>query len=107
MAVPEPASFMTSWGCLKRTRPGSSSGLIAMMLAPRRAAACSGVSMRGWFVPGFWPMTRMQSARVKSDSVTVPLLTPMTALRPTPLDSWHRFEQSGRLFVPSRRTKSW
>ena len=25
----------------------------------------------------------------------------------TPLDSWHMFEQSGRLFVPRSRTNSW
>ena len=29
------------------------------------------------------------------------------SVRATPDDSWHIFEQSGRLFVPNCRTKSW
>jgi hypothetical protein len=63
--------------------------------------------MRGWFVPGFCPMTKMASASSKSASDTVPLPTPIASPRPTPLDSWHMFEQSGRLLVPNIRTKSW
>ena len=39
--------------------------------------------------------------------VTVPLPTPIVWVSATPLDSWHMFEQSGRLFVPSRRASSW
>ena len=37
----------------------------------------------------------------------MPLPTPSVSVRATPLDSWHMFEQSGRLFVPSLRAKSW
>jgi hypothetical protein len=107
IGVPGPRMRKTSWGCLKRTMPGSSSGLMDTMRAPRRAAACSAVSIRGWLVPGFWPMTKMKSAWSKSSSVTVPLPTPMTSSRPTPVDSWHMFEQSGRLLVPSWRARSW
>ena len=42
-----------------------------------------------------------------SSSVTVPLPMPIVRPRATPLDSWHMFEQSGRLLVPSARTNSW
>jgi len=35
------------------------------------------------------------------------LPTPMASLNAAPLDSWHMFEQSGRLFVPNCRAKSW
>ncbi len=42
-----------------------------------------------------------------SSSVTVPLPMPIVSVSATPLDSWHMFEQSGRLFVPSARTNSW
>jgi hypothetical protein len=63
--------------------------------------------MRGWLVPGFWPMTKMASAWSKSSSVTVPLPIPIVSESAVPLDSWHMFEQSGRLLVPNCRTKSW
>ena len=88
-------------------RPASGSGLMATIFVPPRFAISSAVSMRGWLVPGFWPTTRMRSACSMSSRVTVPLPTPMVAPSPTPLDSWHMFEQSGRLFVPKARTKSW
>ena len=66
------------------------------------------VSMRGWLVPGFWPRMKMGSALAKSSSLTVPLPMPMHArVSAVPLDSWHMFEQSGRLLVPNWRTKSW
>ena len=42
-----------------------------------------------------------------SSSVTVPLPMPIARPSATPLDSWHMFEQSGRLFVPIDRTISW
>ena len=42
----------------------------------------------------------------KSARETVPLPTPIISESPLPLDSWHMFEQSGRLLVPKRRTKS-
>ena len=73
---------------------------------PRLFAACKEVSIRGWHVPGFWPTTKMASANWKSSSVTVPLPTPMVSVSARPDDSWHMFEQSGRLFVPNWRTKS-
>ena len=38
---------------------------------------------------------------------TVPLPMPSVSVRADPDDSWHMFEQSGRLFVPSPRTSSW
>jgi hypothetical protein len=52
-------------------------------------------------VPGFWPITKTASAWSKSSSVTVPLPMPTVCVRASPLDSWHMFEQSGRLFVPN------
>ena len=42
-----------------------------------------------------------------SSSATVPLPMPMVSVRADPDDSWHMFEQSGRLLVPNARTKSW
>mgnify|MGYP001105900130 CR=1 FL=1 len=42
-----------------------------------------------------------------SVSDTVPLPIPIECPRAVPLDSWHMFEQSGRLLVPSARTRSW
>ena len=80
---------------------------MATICAPRRRAACSTVSMRGWLVPGFWPMMKMASAFSKSSSCTAPLPMPIVCLSPTPLDSWQRLEQSGKLFVPYIRPKSW
>ena len=73
---------------------------------PRRFAACSTVSMRGWFEPGFWPSTKIASQRAKSSSPTVPFPSPIDSPSPVPLDSWHMFEQSGRLFVPNARANS-
>ncbi len=32
---------------------------------------------------------------------------PMVSASATEVDSWHMFEQSGRLLVPKARTKSW
>ncbi len=52
-------------------------------------------------------MMKIESACSKSSSFTVPLPIPMLSLSPVPLDSWHMFEQSGKLFVPNCRTKSW
>ncbi len=79
---------------------------MAMICAPFFFAFCKAVSMRGWFVPGFWPITTIVSAWWMSSSVTEPLPMPTVSPSPTPLDSWHMFEQSGRLFVPKARTKS-
>jgi hypothetical protein len=42
-----------------------------------------------------------------SSSDTVPLPTPTVRLSAAPEDSWHMFEQSGRLFVPNARTNAW
>jgi hypothetical protein len=86
---------------------GLAQGVDAMMAQPRRAACWRVVSMRGWLVPGFWPMTKIASARSKSSRLTVPLPTPSVSPRPKPLDSWHMLEQSGRLLVPSCRARSW
>ena len=76
------------------------------IFAPRRFASTSVVNIRGWFVPGFWPIMKIASAFSKSSRATVPLPTPITCERPVPLDSWHMFEQSGRLLVPNCRASS-
>ena len=72
-----------------------------------RCACSRAESMRGWLVPGFCPATRINSAEMTSSRVTVPLPIPIVSWRATPLDSWHMFEQSGRLFVPNARANSW
>ena len=71
-----------------------------MIRAPFRFAFSRAVSIRGWLVPGFWPMITISSASWTSSSDTEPLPIPMTSCRPTEVDSWHMFEQSGRLLVP-------
>ncbi len=63
--------------------------------------------MRGWLVPGFWPKMKIASAFSKSCSDTVPLPTPICLFSAVPDDSWHMFEQSGKLLVPYSRTNSW
>ncbi len=105
IAVPGPSSDSGSCGFLNRIIPVSGSGLTLTILQPLRAAFCSSVSMRGWQVPGFWPMTKMLSAWLKSSILTVDLPMPIVSVSPAPLDSWHMFEQSGRLLVPNCRTK--
>ncbi|MNE44887.1 hypothetical protein D3C80_1391420 [compost metagenome] len=87
-------------GCWKRSRPRSLSGFRQITWAPRLTASRSGSSMRGWLVPGFWPMTKIASASSRSWNTTVPLPTPRVSDMPAPLASWHMFEQSGKLLVP-------
>ena len=58
--------------------------------------------MRGWLVPGFWPAMTMSSASWMSCRLTDPLPMPMLSASATEVDSWHMFEQSGRLLVPKR-----
>ena len=78
-----------------------------MIGTPRLEASRNVDSMRGWLVPGLWPMQTMQSLWSKSSSVTVPLPTPIDSGRPTLVASWHMFEQSGKLLVPYSRTNNW
>ncbi len=78
-----------------------------MIRAPFAFAASRADSMRGWLVPGFCPATMIRSALWRSSSSTLPLPTPIVSDRAEPEDSWHMFEQSGRLLVPSCRAKSW
>ena len=75
--------------------------------APFFLAFSSALSMRGWFVPGFCPATKMRPAVSRSFRLTEPLPMPMVSTRADPEDSWHMFEQSGRLLVPTPRTSSW
>ena len=58
-------------------------------------------------MPGFWPLIRISSDVSTSVSVTVPLPMPMVSVSALPEDSWHMFEQSGRLLVPRRRASNW
>jgi len=78
-----------------------------MIGTPRLAQSLSVVSIRGWLVPGLWPMQNSASAWSKSSSVTVPLPTPIDFGSPTLVASWHMFEQSGKLLVPNSRPSSW
>jgi hypothetical protein len=63
--------------------------------------------MRGWLVPGFCPRMTIRSACSKSSYAIVDLPMPTTSAMARLVDSWHMFEQSGRLFVPNARTNSW
>ena len=105
--VPCPTTPLAFCGFLNRTSPASFSGLIAMIFAPFFLAISSAVSIRGWLVPGFWPAMTISSAWWTSSKVTDALPMPITSASPTEVDSWHMFEQSGRLLVPKARTKSW
>jgi hypothetical protein len=93
-------------GAVKRSSPRSRIGLIAIIGTPRLEASLNVVSMRGWLVPGLWPMQKIQSLSSKSSNVTVPLPTPIDSGRPTLVASWHIFEQSGKLLVPNSRTNN-
>ncbi len=57
------------------------------MLAPARFAASSAVSIRGWFVPGFCPTTKIRSAWTMSSRLTLPLPTPIVSVSADPDDS--------------------
>ncbi len=78
-----------------------------MIFAPLRFAISSAESMRGWFVPGFCPATTITSALYTSSITTLALPIPIDSASPTLVDSWHMFEQSGRLFVPNARANNW
>ena len=86
-SVPKPSNPAGVWGLRNFFNPASGSGLIITISAPAFFAACNVVSMRGWFVPGFWPTTRIRSASAKSSIVTVPLPTPIVVVNAEPLDS--------------------
>ena len=105
--MPCPITPCTFCGSLNRISPASGSGLIAMIFAPLAFAFSSTESIRGWLVPGFWPAMRMTSASSRSSTVTEPLPMPIESVSAAPEDSWHMFEQSGRLLVPKLRTSSW
>ncbi len=78
-----------------------------MIRAPAALAFSRADSIRGWFVPGFCPATMIRSARCRSSRETLPLPIPIVSVSAEPEDSWHMLEQSGRLFVPNSRAKSW
>ncbi len=80
---------------------------MARIFAPLRFAISRALSIRGWLVPGFWPLITIRSAVCTSSRLTEPLPMPMVSSRATEVDSWHMFEQSGRLLVPYCRAKSW
>ena len=86
-SVPRPISPRAVCGFLNRISPGSGSGFTVTIRAPFRLAASSAVSMRGWFVPGFWPTTKIRSAASMSSSDTLPLPTPSTSVSASLLDS--------------------
>ena len=90
-------------GLVNCSRPRSRNGLKVMIGTPRSLACCSGCSMRGLLLPGFWPKNRMQSVWAKSSSVTVPTGTPMLIGKATDVVSWHMLELSGRLLLPYSR----
>ena len=87
--------------------PASRSGLIARIFAPFRFAFSRAVSIRGWLVPGFWPISTISLASYTSCMTTLALPMPITSWRAIEVDSWHMFEQSGMLLVPKARANSW
>ncbi len=89
-----------SCGEANRSSARSLSGLKTTIGAPRFETSRSVAIMRGWLVPGLWPIEKIASAWSKSSRETVPLPMPMETGRPTLVASWHMFEQSGKLFVP-------
>jgi NAD(P)-dependent dehydrogenase (short-subunit alcohol dehydrogenase family) len=66
-----------SCGAAKRSSARSRSGVMATIGTPRRDAARSEVIIRGLFVPGFGPITKIASVASKSASSTVPLPMPI------------------------------
>jgi hypothetical protein len=96
-----------SCGEVKRSRPRSGIGFSTTIGTPRSDTSRKVPSMRGWLVPGLWPMQNTASACSKSSSCTVPLPTPIASGRPTLEASWHMFEQSGKLLQPYSRANSW
>ena len=78
-----------------------------MIFAPFRFACSSADSIRGWLVPGFCPARTSSLAWCTSCSETLALPMPIADASAVEVDSWHMFEQSGRLLVPYARTKSW
>ena len=105
--MPGPTTPLGVCGFLNRISPASGSGLIERILAPFCLAISSAESIRGWLVPGFWPLTTISLASCTSSRLTEPLPMPMFSARATEVDSWHMFEQSGRLLVPKARANSW
>ena len=60
--MPTPLTPRAFCGFLNLVSPASRSGLIARIFAPFRFAFSSAVSMRGWLVPGFWPIITISLA---------------------------------------------
>ena len=107
MRVEEPVSIsIGACGLVNRSSPRSCRGLKVTIGTPRRLASCKSCSMRGLEVATFWPKKMIRSVLAKSSSVTVPTGTPMLLGSATDVLSWHMFELSGRLLVPSMRAKS-
>ncbi len=104
---PLPIHLSGFWGSLYLIKPTSGKGLIVMIFPPLFFVFPSAVNILGWFVPGFCPITITNSAWLKSSRVTEPFPIPRVSVRATPLDSWHIFEQSGKLFVPYFLTNNW
>ncbi len=104
--MPWPARPRAFCGFLKRISPASGSGLIDRILAPLRLACSRAVNIRGWLVPGFCPLITIRLAPCTSSRLTEPLPMPMASASATEVDSWHMFEQSGRLLVPKVRANS-
>ncbi len=105
--MPPAARPLGVCGFLNRSSPASGSGLTLTIEAPFAFAFSSAESIRGWLVPGFCPATMISSAWWRSSSETLPLPTPSVSVSAEPDDSWHMFEQSGRLLVPNSRANSW
>jgi hypothetical protein len=60
--------FEWASGSAKRSNARSRNGFKTMIRTPRREHSCNVPIMRGWFVPGLWPMVMMGSQCSKSSS---------------------------------------
>ena len=105
--MPTPTTPLGVCGFLNLIRPASGNGLMERIFAPFCLAISSADSIRGWLVPGFWPLITMSFAVWTSSRLTEPLPMPIVSASATEVDSWHMLEQSGRLLVPKARAKSW
>ena len=102
-SVPWPAGRAAFCGFLNRISPASGSGLTATIVAPRCLASSSADEHPRVVGARVLPDDHDQVGVVEMSSrVTVPLPIPIVSVSAAPLDSWHMFEQSGRLLVPSR-----
>ncbi len=107
-SVPRPSMPDGRCGLRKRISPASGSGLIATIRAPRRLRLLERAQHARVVGAGVLADDQQQvGVRRCPRARPMPLPMPIVSVRAQPLDSWHMFEQSGRLLVPKLRANSW